>query len=187
MNQTSGRRARTYASAREDNREYRNRREPSENPLPFTLVKWGLIVLLFVYIGMILKDQTTKDVSPAELRQALLPEAEAAELKEADLSTFRKKLGFQPGSLEWVYFTSGSLMNVQEILMVKSDDSSLLDEAASAVNARLASQKEAFEGYGTNQTDLLQHAVVLQKGEYLFYAVSEQVEQCEAAFLSCIR
>ena len=154
---------------------------------PFTIAKWGLILFLLIYIGLILRDQTTKDVDLSQIRQALQAGAEGAGLSEGDLNAFRKRFGFNPEGMEWLYFASGTLMNVQEALVMKSEDPDALSAAEAAVNARIDSQKEAFAGYGTNQTDLLEHAVVLQKGDYLFYAVSEDVEAWESAFLSCIR
>ena len=56
-----------------------------------------------------------------------------------------------------------------------------------AVDKRLEDQKRNFHGYGTDQEELLRNAIIMERGSYFFYAVSDQAEQWEEVFLSCIR
>ena len=52
---------------------------------------------------------------------------------------------------------------------------------------RVDAQLEVFRSYGVGQKELLEGAVIEQRGSFLFYGVSEYAEQWEAAFLSCVR
>ena len=51
----------------------------------------------------------------------------------------------------------------------------------------MEAQLAVFRSYGVNQKDLLEGARVLRRGDYLFYAVGEQADRWEDAFLACIR
>ena len=56
-----------------------------------------------------------------------------------------------------------------------------------AAQARVDAQLAVFRSYGVNQKDLLEAAVTLRRGSYLFYAVGEYADQWEDLFLSTIR
>ena len=56
-----------------------------------------------------------------------------------------------------------------------------------AVRGRIENQLTVFRSYGTNQKALLDAAIVLRRGHYLFYAVGENAEAWEKAFLASVR
>lgn len=82
----------------------------------------------------------------------------------------------------FILYTPKSMMDVDELLIIKlktGDDGAVFRKA---VEARLATQLKNFNGYGTNQTELLnKHKLVMKKG-YLFYAVSKQADTWKQIF-----
>lgn len=82
----------------------------------------------------------------------------------------------------FVFFTSKSLMDVDEVLIIKLHKNDKGKKLYQAVEARIAKQKKNFDGYGTNQTELLnKHELILKKG-YLFYGVSKKVDTWKHCF-----
>ena len=56
-----------------------------------------------------------------------------------------------------------------------------------AVEARIATQKNTFEGYGVEQFALLSdHAVVEVRGNYVFFVVNAQSAAARDAFLKAL-
>ena len=51
-----------------------------------------------------------------------------------------------------------------------------------AAQKRLDTQKESFEGYGVEQTKLLNDAVLENKGDYVILIVSEKAQAGDEAF-----
>lgn len=151
----------------------------------FLLGKVAAVVALIGLCALMLQLQTTKDVPVTDIETGMSSCLFA--LEEGDANTLKKLYGLDGSDYEgWFLYTSGSRMDVTEVLVVKVADADQLSAVEDAVNTRLAQQKHSFEGYGTNQTDLLNHASQQGKGLYFFFGVSEELDQWEEAFLSCI-
>ena len=59
----------------------------------------------------------------------------------------------------------------------------LFRSVSDAIEARLQTQKNTFEGYGVEQYDLLtNHAVVEVRGNYILFVVSPNAEAARKAF-----
>lgn len=143
------------------------------------------LAFLAALTALMLHLQTTKDVPVTEIQTAL--SGLLSGLEEGDANTLKRLYALDGSAYDgWFLYTSGSMMDVTEILVVKVSDTGQLSDIADAVNQRLSEQKHSFDGYGTNQMDLLNHASQQEKGNYYFFGVSEEIDQWEEAFLSCI-
>ena len=60
------------------------------------------------------------------------------------------------------------------------------NEVEQAVKKRLKTQKSSFEGYGVNQTKLLNSAITETKGNYVMMVISEDAEKIFEAFKNSI-
>lgn len=158
-----------------------------QNGLLFFVVKTALLGFLAVYIGILFYAETTKDVGIDQIRDAMQQESAVSALVPGDANTWKRSFSLQADNYpNAVLYTADSMMDVSELLIVKTDDTAQLDTLEAAVRRHLEDQKNKFDRYGTNQMELLEHAVILEKGNYFFYGVSEQVERWEEVFLSCI-
>ena len=100
----------------------------------------------------------------------------------------RKNLDLDESLFDWsIYYCGNGLMDVSELLIVKSDNSAALETAEKAVASRLGAQKTNFDGYGTNQIDLLGHAITKKVGPYYIYAVSEHASTWEEVFMGLVK
>lgn len=162
-------------------------RRAGQNDLLFFAAKTALLGFLAVYIGILFCAGTTKDVGIDQIRDVMRREPSVSALVPGDANTWKRSFSLQMDDYpDAVLYTADSMMDVSELLIVKTDDTARLDALDAAVRRHLEEQKNKFDGYGTNQTELLEHAVILEKGNYFFYGVSEQVERWEEVFLSCI-
>lgn len=154
----------------------------------FLLIKILLMILLVAYVAMLFLQNTTKDVSIETIETTMEKIPAITELTQGDENTLREMFSLDASLCEnALIYTSDSLMDVSEVLIVKVSDPSQLDTLETVVNQHLEEQKTAFDGYGTNQFDLLNDAIVMSKGNYFFYGVSEEIDKWEEAFLTCIK
>ena len=77
-------------------------------------------------------------------------------------------------------------MSVDEVLVVKANSSSEASAYLEAAQAHLESQKNIFEGYGTDQMALLGEASVEKRGAYVWYFCGENAQELRQALLSMI-
>lgn len=154
----------------------------------YTLAKFLLLAMLALFVISAFSSQSAKNVDVNVIRAQLSADASIAALQEQDANAFQREMGEDlTGASQWCYLSAASMMDVSELVIVRALDQDELQRMEDAVNAHLAAQKDRFRNYGTNQYELLEHAVLLTRGDYLFYAVSESVDRWEEMFLACIR
>ena len=154
----------------------------------FLLTKILFVFLLVGYVALLFLQNTTKDVSIETIEQRMEQIPAITELTQGDENTLRQMFSLDASACEnALIYTSESLMDVSELLIVKVSDPSQISTLEDLVYEHLENQKTTFDGYGTDQYDLLTDAIVMSKGNYFFYGVSEDIDKWEEAFLSCIK
>lgn len=83
---------------------------------------------------------------------------------------------------EYFYLAPDNTMSVDEAVVILLKDESQKASVKEAFENRLKVQKKNFDGYGTNQTELLENAVIYTKGLYCVFLVGEKAEE-EITFL----
>lgn len=147
-----------------------------------------LIVFLMFYMTVVFCMGNSRDVEMTAIAEAIAGGCRLDGLEAGGSGDMKRCFHLDGSEYEgYLLYISDDLMNVNELLIVKIKDVSQLSVLEDAVDERNADQIRNFHGYGTDQEELLQNAVVLEWGSYFFYAVSDQAEQWEEVFLSCIR
>ena len=77
-------------------------------------------------------------------------------------------------------------MDVNELLIVKLKDTSQSKAVESAIRQRLDTQLKSFEGYGAEQTALLEAHKLQVKGNYIFFMVGDRAAAAQKAFLKSL-
>lgn len=146
-------------------------------------IRQGLLVLLvlgLLYYPFYSGDSSTDSKT---MEAAITKQIKAESMNKQDANGLKRFYGISVKETGgFVLYTPKSLMDVDELLIIKlktGDDGSAFRKA---VEARLKTQLKNFSGYGTNQTELLnKHILVIKKG-YLFYAVSKQADSWKQIF-----
>ena len=154
----------------------------------FTNIQYIICGLLLIFILGILMSGHAKNVSLETVQQNIASCEGIKDLKKGAARDMRKNLDLDESQFDWsIYYCGNGIMDVSELLIVKSDNSAALDTAENAVASRLDAQITNFDGYGTNQIDLLNHAITKKIGSYYFYAVSEHASSWEEEFMGLIK
>ena len=100
----------------------------------------------------------------------------------------RRLYGLNPSDYEEiVLYYPASNMGVEELLLVKLNDTAQTETVEAAVEARLAAQKQSFDGYGVEQTALLNNNAVTEvRGRYVLFAVGVNAQAIRQAFLDAL-
>ena len=85
-----------------------------------------------------------------------------------------------------LYYPSTN-MGARELLIVRLSDLSQQKAVAGAVAARLQTQLKSFEGYGVEQTALLNEAVTDVQGNYILFVVHENAAAADRAFRKALQ
>lgn len=86
-----------------------------------------------------------------------------------------------------ILYTPQSTMDVNEVLIVKVKDKSQIEPLEDSIDSRINYQLQSFSGYGPEQCALVDNYELKSKGNFVFFAVSENAQQIKEAFLDSIK
>lgn len=150
-------------------------------------IKIVLIACLLVFIGGILMNDSESKKSVEDVEKAVLASVDAASMEKGQVRDVRRAFGINPEDYSGViYYKPLSTMDVKEMLIVKLKSNEQAEAVEEAVNSRIDAQLQSFQGYGAAQCALLEAAVVKVQGNFVFYAVADNVSECKEIFLSSL-
>ena len=127
------------------------------------------------------------DVITAINGRAVQSAAELTEVQEGDNQMVKRLYGLDPAEYDGVllYYPTTN-MGAQELLLVKLKDVSQQEAVAAAVENRVTTQKNSFEGYGVEQFDMLERSITEVRGNYVLLIVAKDPDPVRAAFLAAL-
>ena len=151
------------------------------------IIKSVMVIFLVVYLGRLYVSDYAADVSMDKISAALEQVSGVTDLSEPGVSGLRRFYQIDENDIDSYFFRkAASPMSVGEVLVVKANSSSEASAYLEAAQAHLESQKNIFEGYGTDQMALLGEASVEKRGAYVWYFCGENAQELRQALLSMI-
>ncbi|MBP5225618.1 MAG: DUF4358 domain-containing protein [Lachnospiraceae bacterium] len=136
-----------------------------------------LVLLLAGVMVLLLYKKEPKDVPLAQVREAVLASCDLDGLEEAKDMRLKRAFGLNVSDYdEYLYFAPDNTMSVNEFLVIKTSDPSQLPAVRAGIEARLEAEKKAFDGYGVNQTELLNSAKLIEEGRYIIFSCGEHAD-----------
>ena len=154
----------------------------SRNLLPI-LLKAAAIALIAIFIGRQFTTEKMSD-SPYETVEAAVKGAAALDtMQEGDNQMIKRLYGLDPNTFEGImlYYPTSN-MGAEEVLLVKLGDETQKEAVSAAIEKRLATQLDSFEGYGVDQTAMLKKAIVNIQGNYALFVSADDPDTVNRAF-----
>lgn len=158
------------------------------NPVIYEVVRWTAAVLAVVFLFLLFGNNPGSDADPAAVEAAVTAQIEMTNMLKADNQMIKRLYGLDPGSFAGcVLYYPTTNMQAEELLIVKLSDTAQAQAVEAAIEARLATQKASFDGYGIEQYDMLtNNAVVEVRGNYVLFVVNAASAQAREAFLGAL-
>ena len=150
----------------------------------FEALRWIALVTAVVYLAVLFGGDPISNASFSDVSAAVMETVDLENLQQAENRMVKRLYGLDPGSFEgcMLYYPTTN-MDAEEVLLIKLTDTAQQETVVEAVQQRLQTQRNAFEGYGVEQFDLLTNHFVLQvQGNYVLFAVGEFSDDALTAF-----
>ncbi len=149
-------------------------------------IKTALIVCIVLFVAWMLMSGESESDADVGAVEAAVASVGLGSMKKSDDLTVKKVFGINAGDYEGVVYYKGEGMDVNELLIVKLKSVSQASDVKKAAQNRLDEQIKNFTNYGTDQIDLLNQGVVVSRGNYVFYTVSENSDKLKSAFVGAL-
>ncbi|MDD6644425.1 MAG: DUF4358 domain-containing protein [Firmicutes bacterium] len=152
------------------------------------LARIALAALTVFLLIFLMGSAPETNISLEELETVTAPRLLEGEAQKADERMLRRLYGLNPSDYaEIVLYYPASNMGVEELLLVKLNDTAQAEAVEAAIAARLAAQKQSFDGYGVEQTALLNNNAVTEvRGRYILFTVGVNAQAIRQAFMDAL-
>ena len=156
--------------------------------LLYGIARWVVLVVAVISLAAMFGGDTVSNADPADVEAAVVAQIDMTNMLQGDNKMIKRFYGLDPAAFEAciLYYPTTNMM-AEELLIVKLSDVSQQEMVRSAVEARIATQKNTFEGYGVEQFEMLSNnAVVEVRGNYVLFVVNANSAAAQKAFLDAI-
>ena len=145
------------------------------------IIKAAMVLFLVIYLGQLYVSDYAADIPMEDISAALEKVDNVADLPAQGANGLRRFY-----QLDEDFRKAASPMAVEEVFVVKANTGADAESFLELAQAHLESQKNIFEGYGTDQMALLGEASVEKRGRYVWYFCSANAGQLRQTILSLI-
>ena len=154
----------------------------------YEIARWAVLAVAVISLMIRFGGDTVSNADPADVEAAVVAEIDMTNMLQGDNKMIKRFYGLDPAAFEAciLYYPTTNMM-AEELLIVKLSDVSQQEMVRKAVEARIATQKNTFEGYGVEQFEMLSNnAVVEVRGNYVLFVVNAASAEAQKAFLGAI-
>ena len=147
------------------------------------IMKYVVLVLVIAFVAMLLIYASGSSRPFKEVADAVSGSLDKSNLTLQDGTAFKREFGLNEADYAGVmYYASEFSISAEEVLVILVKDESQVQEVTDALNERIETRLDAFEGYAPEEAKKLENANQSVRGEFIFFAVSSQAEDYRAAF-----
>lgn len=148
-----------------------------------------LFVTIIMVASFVITGCTSEINKPiSQIESYILDNCKLDGMIKGDSKSLRRFYGINPNDLDgFAIYTPKSNMDVDEMLIVKVNESSQIEIIEDSIDDRVNKQIENFNGYGVEQVALLENYEIKVKDKYIFYVVSKDAENIKELFKESIK
>ena len=153
----------------------------------YEIARWAVLAVAVISLMVMFGGDTVSNADPADVEAAVLAEIDMSNMLQGDNKMIKRFYGLDPAAFDACILYYPTTNMAEELLIVKLSDVSQQEMVRKAVEARIATQKNTFEGYGVEQFEMLSNnAVVEVRGNYVLFVVNAASAEAQKAFLNAI-
>lgn len=154
----------------------------------FGIARWAAALAAVALLIFRFGGDTLSNADPEAVETAVVAQLDMTDMLRADNQMVKRLYGLDPSAYEGciLYYPTTNMM-AEELLIVKLADMDQREAVLAAVQQRLDTQKNTFEGYGVEQFALLSsHCVIEARGNFVLFVVSANDAAARKAFLGAL-
>lgn len=147
------------------------------------IAKWALIVLLAVVLIMQAAGNRSSTTPFEEMAGAVRQSTDLSPMTEGDNQMLKRLYGIDGAEFDGVmlYYPASS-MGAEEILLIHMKDPAQKEAVQEAMEIRRAAQLSNFDGYGVEQTAMLENSILEVRNNYALFVSAQDPAPVQEAF-----
>ncbi len=148
-----------------------------------SVMKYVVFAMVIVFVVVMLLYASGSSRPFEEVSQSVEASLDTENLVKQDDTAFKRNFGLNAADYDGVmYYSSEFSISAEEVLLVRVADSSQVQEVTAAIEKRISSRKNDFEGYAPEEVKLLDDAVQSVRGNYIFFTAAPKAGEYLSVF-----
>ncbi len=150
-------------------------------------MKYVILLLIVAFVVLLFLYTSGSSRSFDEVEEAVSSSLDKSNLTQQDGAAFKREFGLSEADYAGVmYYASEFSISAEEVLLVKVNDESQVQEVREAIEKRVEARKNDFDGYAPEEVKLLEDAKQSVRGRFIFFAVAPKAEEYLEVFSSSL-
>ena len=142
------------------------------------IMKFVVFALIIGFVVLLMLFASGSNKPFEEVSKSVEDSLDTEALTAQDAAMFKRNFGLNAADYAGVlYYSSGASMSAEDVLLVKVNRDSQVQEVVDAIDERIQSRINDFEGYAPDEAKLLEDARQSVRGTYIFYAASPKADE----------
>ena len=147
------------------------------------ILRYFIVILFIIYIVILKTSKGANNIPVKTIEKNILQVAATDEMKKGSTQDLKRLYGLNANDYDsTMLYIPTDIMSVNEIIVIKLKDSAQFDSVEKALKNRIDTQLQNFDGYGVEQTKLINSAIIETKGNYMLMAIADNVDDIYKAF-----
>ena len=141
------------------------------------------VILLVTFIAYVSSMDKISTVPFKYVADTVTAVGDTKGLKKRDKLDFRDKFSLEAEDyIEFLCYSSESVMDVRELVIVFSDGKQANEKIKANIEAYALQKQEIFEGYAPEESELISSHTLIQKKGYTLFYIGKDKEKVLSAF-----
>lgn len=151
------------------------------------IMKYVSFVLIIAFVVLLMMYVSGSSKPYEKVRESVESVLDKGSLTEQSMTALKRNFNLNAADYAGVmYYSTGANISAEEILLVKVKNDGQIQKVTEAVEQRIESRINDFEGYAPDEVRLLEDARQSVRGNYIFYACSPEADTYMSAFNSSL-
>lgn len=141
------------------------------------------VLLLIAFVAFVSSQDKISAVPFKEVSKAVTSACDLKQLNKRDKLELKRKFSLDAADFKgFAYYSSDSVMDVRELLIVSADNKEALKKAQEKISLYVSEKAQLFEGYAPKESELISSHVLTEKKGYLLFYIGQEKEKVLSAF-----
>ena len=147
------------------------------------MIRYGLLLVFLIVVIVSLSGKGVSRKSFESVSAAVSSSIRTDKCIKDSERYLKKYFGLNADDYDGVLiYIPATNMYANEVLLIKLKDTSQADTVSAAIEKRIDSQINIFEGYAPLEVALLKNAILDVRGNYILYVVEDDAAAIDEAF-----
>ncbi len=147
------------------------------------IMKYVIVAVIVIYVAFLLNFSSGSSKSFEEVKKPVEAAINTKKLQDAGIQGLKRFYSLNAADYEGVLFYNSKFnLSAAEVLLIKVKEEDQIHQVVEAIEKKIESRKNDFEGYAPQEVKYLDAAQISVRGKFIFLSVGEQADKYKEIF-----